>query len=103
MSADVYDIYLLKADRLWNARGEAFFQIFGKYSSNILEFIPVIWNFGPVWVMCVAAVFGVVSNAMCLYDLTQVSWENLCKTPPKKRKLTQDLEILCQSYVIWAF
>ena len=66
-----------------SARGGVF-QIFGMYSSNISEFIPVIWNFGPVWIMCVGAVFGVVSNAMCLYDLTQVLCKKLCQTPPKK-------------------
>ena len=91
LSADVCGIYLLKPDRLWNVRREAFFQIFGIYSSNILEFIPVIWNFGLVWVMFSA----VVSNAGFLRRLTQLL-SGAVSNAGFLRRLTQLLLWLCQ-------
>ena len=44
-----------------------FFQILGIYSSKISELIPVIWNFGLVWVMFSA----VVSDVGKSFALTQ--------------------------------
>ena len=68
-----------------------FFQILGIYSSKILEFIPVFWNFDTVWVMLSA----VVSNVGKSFALTQFL-SGAVSNAGFLRRLTQLLLWLCQ-------
>ena len=78
LSADVCGIYLLKPDRLRDARFGVFFQILGIYSSKILEFIPVFWNFDTVWVM-LSAVVSDVGKSFALTQFLSGAVSNVAK------------------------